>query len=41
MTLEIVPFSPLPEVLWTLIPHLSRDGDTLSGKPAFAALPET
>ncbi len=34
-------FLPLPEVIWTLIPHLSLDGDPLSGKPAFAALSET
>lgn len=32
----------LPEVLWIPIPPLTRDGViTLSGKPAFAALPET
>lgn len=34
-------FLSLPEVIWTLIPHLSLDGDPLSGKPAFAALSET
>nr|WP_039055579.1 hypothetical protein [Enterobacter sp. Bisph1] len=33
-------FSPLPEAKWIPIPPLSLDGETLSGKPAFAALPD-